>query len=82
MCFMYSNMKRFKKYNQCVSTLFCNQGGHDTVSQSGIKCVVSRLAAQICHFLAHSAESLFFCDKKCRILAFRDKTVLNSVNAC
>ena len=40
----------------------------------------NRLAGKILHFLAHSANPVFR-DKKCRILAFHDKTVLNTVNA-
>ena len=31
---MISDDTRFKKYNQCVSTLFCQQEGHDTVISS------------------------------------------------
>ena len=39
----------------------------------------SACSANLLFFLAHSTESNF-CDKKCCILAFGDKTVLNTVN--
>ena len=42
----------------------------------------SRLAEQICLFFGSQRGIQFFRDKKCHILVFRDKTLLNSVNAC
>ena len=41
----------------------------------------SGLAAHICHFFRLTARKLVFRDKKCHILTFHDKTVLNNVNA-
>ena len=41
---------------------------------SGLNKMRSRLIAQICHFFRLMAQNSDFCDKKCRILTFCDKT--------